>query len=123
MMQGMSFSWLIVSHKIFGPRSKRTVVFWTSLARINVNTDSAVCFVLGLFHAFIGHLFWCLLTLPQGISTHPLPGGTATLFHHTAAWHSSERKQLPCLTWLHLERSKLLGKQERHAFEMSDSCF
>lgn len=49
-MQGMFFSWLIGSHTIFGPQSKHTVVFWTTLAKNNVNTDSTVCFVLGLFH-------------------------------------------------------------------------
>lgn len=49
MMQGPLLSWLTGSHTIF-VLSQSILVFWTSLAKNNVNTDSAVCFVLGLFY-------------------------------------------------------------------------
>lgn len=108
----MLFSGLIGSHTIFGPQSKHMAVFWTSLAKSNVSTGSTVCFVLGLFH-------WTHLLVS--------PDKTPFACRHcpSAPPHCSLalfREQMPCLSWLHLEGSKLLGKQDRHTSEMSDSC-
>lgn len=119
MMQGMIFSWLIGRHAIFGPHSKHTVFFWTSFAKNNMNTDNTVCFVLGLFYCM--HLLLSSDTPLKDLKAlclEALPLCTATQRPGTP----QRAMQVLCLAWLHLERTKLFGKQHRHIFEMSNSC-
>lgn len=67
--------------------------------------------------SYVGHISQCLLTeskIPFFLQ--------APLLCPAAAWLCSEDKPQPRLSWLHLEGSKLLGKQQSHTSEMSNSC-